>query len=172
MPDFIPNNPELFQMYNRVSLTGKPERSETFIKPDSKWYSISVYSFKKDFFIAVFQDITFRINTDQYLQDVNDAIQNVLKIYRKKNWERKLLRQKIKQLYFHWWWLIATDEKGYITCVNLEAEKLIGWKKGEVLGKEFLKVLFIENEKGQPIPIEKRPAHMALLGRPSNGTHY
>jgi len=171
MPDFIPNNPELFQMYNRVSLTGKPERSETFIKPDSKWYSISVYSFKKDFFLAVFQDITFRINTDQYLQDVNDAIQNVLEDLQEEKLGEEIAEAKDKATLLSIGdGLIATDEKGYITCVNLEAEKLIGWKKGEVLGKEFLKVLFIENEKGQPIPIEKRPAHMALLGRPSNGT--
>src|SRR3989338_9815698 len=38
------SNPELFEIYGRVSLTGKPEEFETYVAALSRWSLISVFS--------------------------------------------------------------------------------------------------------------------------------
>ena len=58
--------------------------------------------------------------------------------------------------------LLATDKKGNITLINKTAEKLLGKKSKEVMGKVFSEVILMEDEKGVPIPLKKRPSSMAL----------
>jgi PAS domain S-box-containing protein len=58
IPGVQESNPELFETYGRVSLTGKPERFETHIEALGIWFSISVYSPKQGYFVAVFDNIT------------------------------------------------------------------------------------------------------------------
>jgi PAS domain S-box-containing protein len=58
----IPNikelNPELFDVYGRVALTGQPEKFEIDFKPLNMWLAVSVYSPAKEYFVAVFADVT------------------------------------------------------------------------------------------------------------------
>src|SRR4030066_760494 len=61
-------NPELFDIYSRVALTGKEEEFEVFFKPLNTWLSISVYSPKKGYFVAVFGDITDRKRAEEELR--------------------------------------------------------------------------------------------------------
>jgi PAS domain S-box-containing protein len=65
-------NPEIFDIYGRVSQTGKPERFEVFFKPLGKWFDISVYSPKKGYFIAVFENVTEHKKAEQALKDSLD----------------------------------------------------------------------------------------------------
>jgi two-component system sensor histidine kinase VicK len=58
--------------------------------------------------------------------------------------------------------LIATDEKGKIILINKTAEKLLGNKNKEVIGKIFSEITLLEDEKGTPVPLEKHPVNMAL----------
>ena len=58
IPNVQETNPELFEIYGRVAMTGKIERFETYMPALDVWYSISVYSPEKEFFIAIFEDIT------------------------------------------------------------------------------------------------------------------
>ena len=58
IPNIQETNPELFEIYGRVALTGKIERFETYMPVLDAWYSISVYSPAKEFFIYIFEDIT------------------------------------------------------------------------------------------------------------------
>jgi hypothetical protein len=60
IPGIRESDQELFEIYGRVSLTGKPERFETFVEALKMWFSISVYSPEKEFFVAVFDVITER----------------------------------------------------------------------------------------------------------------
>jgi len=57
----------LFAIYGRVALTGMPERFEMYVESLEDWYSISVYSPEKEYFIAVFDVITERKNTEKDL---------------------------------------------------------------------------------------------------------
>jgi len=60
IPGIKESNPELFEIYGRVALTGKPERFETYIESLGIWLSVAVYSPGKEHFIAVFDNITDR----------------------------------------------------------------------------------------------------------------
>lgn len=51
-------HPEIFEIYNRVTLSGHPESFEIFFKPLSIWLNISVYSPSQGFFVAIFENIT------------------------------------------------------------------------------------------------------------------
>ena len=58
IPGIYDTNPELFEVYGRVALTGVPERIETFVPGLGIWFSISVYCPEKEHFAAVFENIT------------------------------------------------------------------------------------------------------------------
>ncbi|MEK7575449.1 MAG: ATP-binding protein [Patescibacteria group bacterium] len=60
--------------------------------------------------------------------------------------------------------LLVTDEKGNIIIINKTAEKLLGIKSEEVLGKIFSEEVVLVDEKGVVIPPEKHPVEMALTG--------
>jgi PAS domain S-box-containing protein len=64
IPGIKASNPELFEIYGRVALTSKKEKFELFFKPLSQWLSIAVYSPRKGYFAAVFEDITERKKTE------------------------------------------------------------------------------------------------------------
>ena len=65
IPGIKTANPELFEIYGRVALTGQKEKFEVFFKPLSMWLSISVYCPAKGYFAAVFEDITERKKMQQ-----------------------------------------------------------------------------------------------------------
>ncbi len=60
IPGIKESHPELFEIYSRVALTGQPEKFEIEFKPLAAWLYISVYSTEKNYFVAVFDDITER----------------------------------------------------------------------------------------------------------------
>jgi PAS domain S-box-containing protein len=60
IPGIRDTDPELFKTYGRVALTGRPEHFETYVGALKIWFSISVYSPKKEYFVAVFNNITER----------------------------------------------------------------------------------------------------------------
>jgi len=60
IPGIRETDPELFELYGRVALTGKSERFETYVKALKMWFLISVYSPQREYFVAVFDVITER----------------------------------------------------------------------------------------------------------------
>lgn len=68
IPGIKESHPELFDIYGRVALTGKPERFEIEFKPLEIWLSISVYSTERYHFAAVFENITERKLADEALR--------------------------------------------------------------------------------------------------------
>jgi PAS domain S-box-containing protein len=60
IPGIKETEPELFEIYGRVALTGRPERFEFNFRPLDQWLSISIYSPQKEYFVAVFENITGR----------------------------------------------------------------------------------------------------------------
>lgn len=69
IPGIRESNPELFEIYGRVALTGEPEKIETNIKPLGLWLSITLYSPEKDYFIAIFDNVTERRRAEQALKE-------------------------------------------------------------------------------------------------------
>ncbi|MCX6718230.1 MAG: ATP-binding protein [Candidatus Staskawiczbacteria bacterium] len=53
--------------------------------------------------------------------------------------------------------VIAVDKDGEIIFMNKVAEKLLGWKINEAIGKFYIDVISLEDEKGNFVPLEERP---------------
>jgi diguanylate cyclase (GGDEF)-like protein/PAS domain S-box-containing protein len=70
IPGIRESNPELFEIYGRVATTGKPEKLETYVDGLGIWFAISVYSPKSEHFVAVFEDITERKQTEARINDL------------------------------------------------------------------------------------------------------
>jgi PAS domain S-box-containing protein len=68
IPGIRESDPGLFEIYGRVSLTGIPDRFEMYVEALQAWYSISVYSPKKEHFVAVFDVITERKKAEENLK--------------------------------------------------------------------------------------------------------
>ena len=58
IPGIRESDAELFEIYGRVALTGKPEKFERYVETLKMWFSMSVYSPEKEHFVAVFDVIT------------------------------------------------------------------------------------------------------------------
>ena len=76
IPQIKELNPELFEIYGRVALAGRPERFEIDFKPLSFSLAVSVYSPTKGYFVAVFDDITERKLAEHLLQQHNAELEN------------------------------------------------------------------------------------------------
>jgi PAS domain S-box-containing protein len=76
IPGVVETDPELFKIYARVSLTGKPEQFEMFIQALRQWFAISVYSPEKEFFVVVFDLITGRKKAEEALQQTHFCMEN------------------------------------------------------------------------------------------------
>jgi len=68
LPNIRELTPELFNMYGRVALTGVPETFEIDFKPLKRWLKVSAFSPEKDFFVAVFEDITERKESQKRIE--------------------------------------------------------------------------------------------------------
>ena len=68
IPGIRESDPALFEIYGRVALTGQPETFETYVEALKMWFSISVYSPQKGYFVAVFDVITARKNAEEAIR--------------------------------------------------------------------------------------------------------
>jgi PAS domain S-box-containing protein len=87
IPGIMEKHPELFNTYNRVALTGRPEKFEIEFKPLGIWLSISVYSTKRGYFTAVFDNITERKRADEALRQSQSMLNRAEKIANIGSWE-------------------------------------------------------------------------------------
>jgi len=108
VPGIREANPELFEVYGRVAMTGKPERVETHVEALKMRFSISVYSYEKKYFLAVFDLITETQHAAEYFRKLVDASPDAI---------------------------VVTNSTGKIILVNLQTEELFGYSRYEILGK-------------------------------------
>lgn len=76
IPGLRQSDPEFFEVYGRVALTGNPERFETYVESLKMWVSVSVYSPEKEYFVTVFDDITERKQAEERLRSAAHAWQS------------------------------------------------------------------------------------------------
>jgi PAS domain S-box-containing protein len=74
IPGIAQSAPELLQTYGRVAMTGQPERFETYLDSLKIWFSISVYSPARDYFVAVFDNVTARKRSEEELRKLNRTL--------------------------------------------------------------------------------------------------
>jgi len=77
IPGIRESNPELLEIYGRVSLSGQPEKFETYLAKWGMWLAITAYSASKGYFVAVFDDITERKRAEDALRRANRALRTL-----------------------------------------------------------------------------------------------
>ncbi len=87
IPGIKESNPELLEIYGKVALTGNPEKFETYVDPLGIWFSVSVYSTKREYFVAVFDNITERKRAEEALRTSEAQLSNAVKMARLGHWE-------------------------------------------------------------------------------------
>ncbi|MBI4931018.1 MAG: PAS domain S-box protein [Bacteroidetes bacterium] len=78
IPGIRESDPELFEIYGRVSKTGKPERFEMFVDALKMWFLVSVYSPERGYFVAVFDVITERKKAESALIESKNTLSNLI----------------------------------------------------------------------------------------------
>ncbi|OGP49709.1 MAG: hypothetical protein A2Y79_05330 [Deltaproteobacteria bacterium RBG_13_43_22] len=78
IPGIREADPQLFEIYGRVAMTGRPERFEMFLNILQMWFWVSVYSPAKDHFVAVFDVITERKKAEGKLTHTLENLRNAL----------------------------------------------------------------------------------------------
>jgi PAS domain S-box-containing protein len=118
IPGIRETNPELLEIYGRVSLSGQPERFETFVGALNHWFSVSVYSPEKEHFVAVFDVITERKRAQEAL--------------RASELRYRRLFETAKDGV-----LILDAETGIVVDVNPFLAQLLGFSHEALLGKKI-----------------------------------
>lgn len=126
IPGIRESDSGLFEIYGRVALTGKPERFETYVEALKIWFSISVYSPRKEHFIAVFETITERKRAE-------DALRNSEMRYRR-------LFESAKDGI-----LILDAITGAVDDVNPFLVNLLGLQREQIIGKKVWELGFLRN---------------------------
>lgn len=153
IPEMAFSNPELLEIYGQVTITGQPQRFETYVKPLKRWFLISVYSPKKGFFVVVFQNITDQKIIKDYLEDVRKATANVLEdLYiEKENLEHSMAKDEAI-LSSIGEGLIAFDTNQNVMIINQVAQTMLECDTKNFEDKKFDILPFV-NEAGKSLSL-------------------
>ncbi len=77
IPEIKESQPELFERYGRVALTGEPERFEIEVKALGIWFSISAYSAGNGCFVATFDTVTERKRVELTLREAEEQYRTI-----------------------------------------------------------------------------------------------
>ena len=67
IPGILESNAELIATYGRVASTGVAERFESYVEPLGTWFFVTVYSQEREYFVAIFENITDRKNNEELI---------------------------------------------------------------------------------------------------------
>jgi PAS domain S-box-containing protein len=128
IPGIKESHPELFEIYGRVALTGKPEKFEIQFKPLGAWLSISVYSTEREYFVAVFDNITERKRAEEALRSAEAQY-------------RSIVEQSLVGIY------TIQDEK--FTYVNPKMAEIFGYAQDEIVSLASIYDVVVEGDRNK-----------------------
>ena len=111
IPGIHTEHPELLEIYGRVATSGQPERFESYLAALGMWFDVSAYSLQKDYFVAVFENITDRKLLENELKKLRVAVEQAPAI------------------------VVITDPKGDIEYVNPMFTTSTGYTAEEAIGQ-------------------------------------
>jgi len=136
----------LFKVFQEVYKTGKPQHYPISFYQDQRitgWRENHVYKLPSGEIVAVYDDVTERKKVEEELRDSEERL--------------KILFDYAPDAYY------ISDIKGKFIDGNKAAERLIGYKREELIGSSFLKLkllsladipkaakLLVKNLRGQP----------------------
>jgi PAS domain S-box-containing protein len=139
IPDLNLTNPELFEIFGRVSSTGVNESFETYIKFLNKWLNIATFSPEKNYFVAVFEDITERKNSELALIKSEEKFREVFNNANDAMFLQKVLHKK----------------PGKFIEVNDTASESLGYSKEELVNMELKDIISSDTVLYLPTVFEK-----------------
>jgi PAS domain S-box-containing protein len=160
IPGIKETNPELFEIYAKVALTGKTVVFETEVKPLQRWFKVSVYSMEKNFFTAVFDNITESKKFEQQMQAVNLDLQK--------------FKLAVEYASEH---IIITDPDAKIVYANQAASTITGYSVQEMTGQTprlwggHMEKSFYE-KMWKTIKTDKLTFHAEATNKRKNGEEY
>ncbi len=90
IPNIHKQTPELFDIYNRVVVSGIPETFEINFTPLNTWMKVSVYRPEKGHFVAVFENISQQKIAEADLQNIIAEHQTILQNVRAMIWYKDI----------------------------------------------------------------------------------
>jgi diguanylate cyclase (GGDEF)-like protein/PAS domain S-box-containing protein len=128
IPGSLETDRELFDLYGRVALTGKSEKRETYFDALGIWISVAVYSPEREYFVAVFDNITTRKLAENALSKSEE--------------EFRTLAESMPQIV----WITRAD--GWTIYFNQQWMDYTGLTLEESLGHGWNKPFLPEDQKG------------------------
>ncbi len=119
IPGSLETSRELFDLYGRVALTGKAEKRETYFEPLGIWIAVAVYSPERQYFVAVFDNITTRKLTEQALSKSAEEFRTLAESMPQIVW---ITRADGWNIYFNQQWMAYTG-------LTVEESLGHGWRK-------------------------------------------
>ncbi|MFO8019682.1 MAG: PAS domain S-box protein [Promethearchaeia archaeon] len=114
--------------YGKVALTGNQIEFENFSEPLQRWYYVTAYSPKKEYFACIFMDITEQKRVEKKLKESEKRYYDLIE-------------------HAPYPILLLDFESKIIDC-NKELENLLKMDKGKIIGKKFYNLdIFIEEKK-------------------------
>jgi two-component system, cell cycle sensor histidine kinase and response regulator CckA len=104
-------DPDLIRAYGRVAGGGPPERFEIYVNSLSQWYSIAVYCPRPSHFVAIFDVVIERKESEAQRLRLSTAIEQTAEM------------------------VVITDAEGTIQYVNPAFESVTGYARTEAIGK-------------------------------------
>ncbi len=117
VPGIHEYDPLPLKVYERVAMTGEPERFECYMAQLQMWLDISVFSPKTGYFIVAFDIITERKRIEQALRESEKKFRSIT--------------EQMAEMVF------VLDAEGIITYVSPAIEKISGYTSQEVIGHLF-----------------------------------
>ena len=78
LPDIWESSAEIFEIYGRVALSGRPEHFERYVKRIKSWLDISVHSPEKEHFVVMVENITVRKQAEEALKESEERFRKIV----------------------------------------------------------------------------------------------
>ncbi|TNJ38930.1 PAS domain S-box protein [Chlorobaculum thiosulfatiphilum] len=121
IPGIRTTDAELFSISERIVKSGQPEYFDYFLNALQEWFSFSVYSPKRDYFIVIFDVITKRKQIEQSLQESENKFRTIT--------------EQISEIVF------VTDFTGIVRYISPSIQKTAGYRPEEIVGHSFFDFL-------------------------------
>jgi len=98
IPDIIHSKTDLISIYGNVALTGEAVKLELYFEPLRKWYSVNAYCPEKGYFVALFDDITEKIEMQINLKKKINDLQEFYDMAVNREVKMKELKEEVAKL--------------------------------------------------------------------------